>query len=71
MPPVWTDLATAAGLVRDGDLVALGGHTRAAPTGYPGYYPQDEAHLALYLESTRKAASFTRYLQDHVWGSAG
>jgi glutaconate CoA-transferase, subunit A len=31
MPPVWTDLATAAALVRDGDLVALGGHTRAAP----------------------------------------
>ena len=31
MPPVWTDLATAAGLVKDGDLVALGGHTRAAP----------------------------------------
>ncbi len=40
----------------------------AAPTGYPGYYPQDEAHLAYYLESTREAASFTRYLQDHVWG---
>jgi glutaconate CoA-transferase, subunit A len=31
MPPVWTDLATAAALVKDGDLVALGGHTRAAP----------------------------------------
>jgi glutaconate CoA-transferase, subunit A len=31
MPPVWTDLATAAGLIRDGDLVALGGHTRQAP----------------------------------------
>ena len=28
----------------------------AAPTGYPGYYPQDEAHLALYLESSREAA---------------
>jgi glutaconate CoA-transferase subunit A len=38
----------------------------AAPTGYPGYYPQDEAHLALYLESTRKAASFAHYLKDHV-----
>ena len=24
MPPVWTDLATAAALVKDGDLVALG-----------------------------------------------
>ena len=31
MPPVWTDLAGAAALVKDGDLVALGGHTRAAP----------------------------------------
>ena len=31
MPPVWTDLATAAALVKDGDLVALGGHTRSAP----------------------------------------
>jgi glutaconate CoA-transferase subunit A len=38
----------------------------AAPTGYPGYYPQDEAHLALYLESTRKAASFAHYLKDQV-----
>src|SRR5665647_2206336 len=34
----------------------------AAPTGYPGYYPQDEAQLALYLESTRQAAAFARYL---------
>ncbi len=31
MSPVWTDLAGAAALVRDGDLVALGGHTRQAP----------------------------------------
>lgn len=31
MPPVWTDLAGAAALVKDGDLVALGGHTRQAP----------------------------------------
>lgn len=31
MPPVWTDLAGAAALVQDGDLVALGGHTRQAP----------------------------------------
>jgi hypothetical protein len=43
----------------------------AAPTGYPGYYPQDAAHLALYLESTRKAAAFTRYLEDHVLGREG
>jgi glutaconate CoA-transferase, subunit A len=40
----------------------------AAPTGYPGYYPQDEAHISLYLESTREAAAFTRYLKNHVWG---
>ncbi len=31
MPPVWTDLAGAAALVQDGDLVALCGHTKAAP----------------------------------------
>jgi glutaconate CoA-transferase subunit A len=31
MPPVWTDLGAAAALVKDGDLVALGGHTRGAP----------------------------------------
>lgn len=28
---VWTDLAGAAALVKDGHLVALGGHTRMAP----------------------------------------
>lgn len=38
----------------------------AAPTGYPGYYPQDEAHLALYLRSSREAAAFSRYLENHV-----
>ena len=31
MPPVWTSLKEAAALIKDGDLVALGGHTRAAP----------------------------------------
>jgi len=31
MPPVWTNLRNAASLIKDGDLVALGGHTRAAP----------------------------------------
>jgi glutaconate CoA-transferase subunit A len=31
MPPVWTDLAAAGALVKDGDLVALGGHTENAP----------------------------------------
>lgn len=31
MPPVWTELARAAALVQDGGLVALCGHTRAAP----------------------------------------
>jgi glutaconate CoA-transferase subunit A len=38
----------------------------AAPTGYPGYYPQDAAHLALYLESSREAAAFAAYLEEHV-----
>jgi len=31
MPPVWTSLTAAAALVKDGDLLALGGHTRHAP----------------------------------------
>lgn len=31
MPPVWIDLAAAAALIKDGDLVALGGHTKNAP----------------------------------------
>jgi len=38
----------------------------AAPTGYPGYYPQDEAHLANYLESSRETGAFAHYLKDHV-----
>jgi glutaconate CoA-transferase subunit A len=42
----------------------------AAPTGYPGYYPQDEAHLAYYLENARTSAAFDRYLEDHVRGRA-
>lgn len=40
----------------------------AAPTGYPGYYPQDEAHISSYLQSSREAAAFIRYLHDHIWG---
>jgi glutaconate CoA-transferase subunit A len=43
----------------------------AAPTGYPGYYPQDEAHISSYLESSRDAAAFARYLQDQVWNREG
>lgn len=31
MPPVWTSLSEAAALVHDGDLAAVGGHTRNAP----------------------------------------
>jgi hypothetical protein len=42
----------------------------AGPTGYPGCYPQDQTHLALYLESTRQAAAFDRYLHDYVRGHA-
>lgn len=38
----------------------------AAPTGYPGYYPQDEAHLTLYLENARTEEAFALYLKDHV-----
>jgi glutaconate CoA-transferase, subunit A len=43
----------------------------AAPTGYPGYYPQDEAHLALYLKSSRDSGAFARYLEDQVLAREG
>lgn len=43
----------------------------AAPTGYPGYYPQDEAHLALCLKSSRDPGAFAWYLQDQVNGREG
>ena len=32
MPPVWTDLATAAALVRDGDLMAQAPAVRQLPS---------------------------------------
>jgi glutaconate CoA-transferase subunit A len=38
----------------------------AAPTGYPGYYPQDEAHVALYVKSSRDPGAFDEYLKDYV-----
>jgi glutaconate CoA-transferase, subunit A len=43
----------------------------AAPTGYPGYYPQDEAHLAFYLKSSREDGAFADYLKDYVLKSNG
>lgn len=39
----------------------------AAPTGFPGYYGQDEAHIALYLKSAREPAAWAAYLQEHVF----
>jgi glutaconate CoA-transferase, subunit A len=43
----------------------------AAPTGYPGYYPQDEAHLTLYLKDSRDETAFAHYLQEHILSSEG
>jgi glutaconate CoA-transferase subunit A len=43
----------------------------AAPTGYPSYYPQDEAHLTLYLQSSRDEAAFAHYLQEYILSNAG
>lgn len=43
----------------------------AAPTGYPGYYPQDEAHLADYLKSSRDPAAFAQYLRERVMSGEG
>ena len=39
----------------------------AAPTGYPGYYPQDEAHIELYVKSSRDETGFAEYLQGYVF----
>lgn len=39
----------------------------AAPTGFPGYYGQDEAHIALYLKSARDPAAWAAYLQEYVF----
>ena len=39
----------------------------AAPTGFPGYYEQDEAHFALYLKSARDPAAWAAYLQEYVF----
>ncbi|MGA9460372.1 MAG: CoA-transferase [Desulfobaccales bacterium] len=39
----------------------------AAPTGFPGYYGQDEAHLARYLKSARDPAAWEDYLQEYVF----
>jgi len=38
----------------------------AAPTGFPGYYGQDEAHIARYLQSARDPAAWAAYLQSVV-----
>ena len=39
----------------------------AAPTGFPGYYEQDEAHFALYLKSARDPAAWDDYLKTCVY----
>lgn len=48
-------------------VLAPGG---AAPTGFPGYYPQDEEHIALYLKSAQDPAAWTAYLQKYVFQKA-
>ena len=52
-PPVWTDLAGAAALVKDRDLVALGGHSRGRPHGLDrGTYPPGPRNLGLVTVPT-------------------
>jgi glutaconate CoA-transferase subunit A len=38
----------------------------AAPTGFPGYYDQDEKQIALYLQSAKDPAAWADYLQRFV-----
>lgn len=39
----------------------------AGLTGFPGYYDQDEEHIALYLKSARDPAAWDEYLQKYVY----
>jgi glutaconate CoA-transferase subunit A len=39
----------------------------AAPTGFPGYYAQDEAHITLYLKSAKDPAAWDGYLQKYIY----
>jgi glutaconate CoA-transferase, subunit A len=39
----------------------------AAPTGFPGYYEQDEAEIARYLKSAKDQATWETYLQEGVF----
>lgn len=38
----------------------------AAPTGFPGYYPQDGEQIGRYLQSAKNAEAFGKYLQEQV-----
>jgi glutaconate CoA-transferase subunit A len=39
----------------------------AAPTGFPGYYTQDEAHILNYILHSKDPAAFAAYLQEVVY----
>jgi glutaconate CoA-transferase, subunit A len=41
----------------------------AAPTGLPGYYPQDEEHIAFYLKSAKDPGAWADYLEKYVRGT--
>jgi glutaconate CoA-transferase subunit A len=43
----------------------------AAPTGYPGYYAQDESHLSLYIKRSQEVGAFDAYLKEHVLNHEG
>jgi glutaconate CoA-transferase, subunit A len=43
----------------------------AAPTGFPGYYGQDEEQIALYLNKSKDPGAFREYLQEQVFGRDG
>ncbi len=39
----------------------------AAPTGFPGYYDQDEEDLSLYLRNSKDQDAFTNYLAKSIF----
>jgi glutaconate CoA-transferase subunit A len=38
----------------------------AAPTGFPGYYGQDEEHILKYIQDGKDPVAFAAYLQEVV-----
>jgi glutaconate CoA-transferase subunit A len=43
----------------------------AAPTGFPGYYGQDQEQISMYLKKSKDPAAFAEYLREWIFGRGG